>query len=283
MDRRRVRLAGGSELSFVTAGDPSSPGLLLLHGFPSSARTFRAVIPALAEVSHVIAPDLPGFGASDPLPVPTFEAFGDAILELLAHLQIGRRYIYLHDWGAPVGLHVAMKDPESLLGLIIQNANVHRSGFGPTWADTLAFWSRPDAENEAAATSFLTYEGTRHQYVGGVPADVAARVDPAAWEEDWRVMCLPGRMETHRALLADYGTYAARFEAIAGFLAARRPRAVMVWGRHDVFFELAETVSWMQDLPRMEAHILDGGHFLLETHARPAAELIRRFIEGSAR
>jgi pimeloyl-ACP methyl ester carboxylesterase len=279
-ERKRMHLSGGTDLSFVTAGDPALPAVLLLHGFPSSARTFRDVIPLLAEVSYVIAPDLPGFGASEPLPRPTFEALGDAILELLAHLRVGPRHVYLHDWGAPVGLHVAMKQPDSVLGLIVQNANAHRSGFGPAWKDTLAYWSQPDPENEAAATAHLSYEGTRDQYVAGVPADVAARIAPDAWEEDWRVMCLPGRLETQRALIADYGNHAARFDAIGRFLADRQPPAVMVWGRHDAFFDIAETVSWMRDLPRMECHILDGGHFLLETHARAAAEVIRRFIEG---
>ena len=279
MERKRMRTSGGTELAFVTAGDPALPAVLLLHGFPSSANTFRDVIPALAEVSHVIAPDLPGFGASEPLPKPSFEAFGDAILELLAHLRIGPRYVHLHDFGAPVGLHVAMKQPESILGLIVQNANAHRSGFGPQWDETRAYWSRPDPQNEAAATAHLTYEGTRDQYIAGVPPDVAALIAPAVWEEDWRIMCLPGRLETQRALIADYGKYAARFDAIARFLAERQPPAVMVWGRHDAFFDLAETVSWMQDLPRMECHVLDGGHFLLETHARPAAEIFRRFIE----
>ena len=280
VDRKRMRVSGGTELSFLTAGDPSSPAVLLLHGFPSSANTFRDVIPTLAETSHVVAPDLPGFGESEPLPRPSFEAFGDVILELLAHLRVGPRFIYLHDFGAPVGFHVAMKDPDSVLGFIVQNANAHRSGFGPQWKDTIDYWSHPDAHNEAAATAHLTYEGTRDQYIAGVPADVAAHVAPAVWEEDWRVMCLPGRRETQRALIADYGNYAARFDAIGRFLAERQPPAVMVWGRHDIFFDIAETVSWMQDLPRMECHILDGGHLLLETHARAAAEIFRRFIEG---
>jgi pimeloyl-ACP methyl ester carboxylesterase len=278
MNRKRMRVSGGTDLSFVTAGDPSLPAILLLHGFPSSANSFRDVIPALAETAHVIAPDLPGFGASDPLPQPTFEAFGDAILELLSHLRVGPRYVYLHDYGAPVGLHVAMKSPDSLLGLIVQNANAHRSGFGPQWESTLAYWSQPDAQNEAGATAHLTYEGTRDQYIAGVPADVAALIAPDVWEEDWRTMCLPGRLETQRALVADYAKYAARFDAIAAFLAERQPPAVMVWGRHDAFFDISETVSWMQDLPRMESHILDGGHMLLETHARTAAKLFRRLV-----
>jgi pimeloyl-ACP methyl ester carboxylesterase len=281
MDRKRIRIRDGSDLAYVTAGDPSAPAVVLLHGFPSSANTFRDVIPPLAEVSYVIAPDLPGFGTSTPLAKPTFEAFGDAVLELLSQLHVGPRHVYLHDYGAPVGFHVAMREPESLLGLIVQNANAHRSGFGPQWKDTLAYYSHPNAQNEAAATAHLTYEGVRDQYIAGVPAEVAARIDPTVWEEDWRVMCLPGRRETQRALIADYARHVARFDALAAFLAERQPPGVMVWGRHDAFFDIAETVSWMKALPRMECHILDGGHFLLETHAHQAAEILRRFIRGN--
>lgn len=131
--RKHLRLSGGTQLAYVTAGDPSLPAVLLLQGLPSSAKSFRDVIPALAKASHVVAPDLPGYGASEPLTTPSFEAFGEAILELLAHLDVGPRHIYLHDYGAPVGLHVAMKQPDALLGLIIQNANAHTSGFGPQW------------------------------------------------------------------------------------------------------------------------------------------------------
>lgn len=262
------------ELSFVTAGDASRPAVLLLHGFPTSSRTFRDVIPRLSQVAYVIAPDLPGFGASDVLPSVSFAAYGQAISALLERLAVGPRYIYLHDWGAPVGFHIATQAPEKVLGLIIQNANAHRTGLGPQWADTQAFWSQPNAGNEAKATAHLTYEGTRDQYLAGVPADVASRISPEGWEEDWRVMNLPGRMDTQRALLADYAHYVERFDSIADYLARWQPRALMIWGRHDPFFELEETLSWMQALPRMEAHILDGGHLLLETHAAVAASLM---------
>lgn len=280
MKRQRLRLSDGTAISVLTAGEPSAPGLLLLHGFPSSARTFRAIIPALAEVAHVIAPDLPGFGDSEPLAAPSFAAITQAIAEVLEQLGVGRRTIYLHDYGAPVGLDIAMAAPELVSGLIVQNANAHRTGFGPAWADTLAYYERPTAQNEAAATAHLTQEGVRDQYVSGVPEEIAARISPAAWEEDWRVMQLPGRMATQRALVADYGHYIARFDAISSYLARYQPPALMVWGRHDAFFDLAETLSWMADLPRMEAHILDGGHFLLETHAEAAAALMSAFLRG---
>ena len=138
----------------------------------------------------------------------------------------------------------------------------------------LAYGSQPNPENETAATAHLTFEGMRDTYLRGVPSDVAARIPAESWEGDWRVMQLPGRMDKERALIADYARYVARFDVIAEYLKRWQPRALMVWGRHEPFFELAEVLSWMEDLPRMEAHILDGGHMLLETHAAEAASLV---------
>jgi pimeloyl-ACP methyl ester carboxylesterase len=281
--RQRLRLSGGTELSFITAGEASKPTVLLLHGFPSSARTFREVVPELSHAAYVIAPDLPGFGESDVLPAVSFTAFGQAISELLDRLAIGPRYIYLHDFGAPVGFHIAMQAPEQVLGLIVQNANAHRTGLGSQWAPVMAYWSQQSAENEAAATAHLTFEGVRNGYLGGMPPDVAARIPAERWEEDWRVMQLPGRMDTQRALVKDYGNYVARFDEIAEYLARWQPPSLMVWARHDPFFDLAEVLSWMQTLPRMEAHVLDAGHKLLETHAAAVVSLMLDFIRRHQR
>ena len=276
--RQRLRLSGGTELSYLTAGEASKPAVLLLHGTPNSSRMFRDVVPALARQARVIAPDLPGCGESDVLPVVSFAAIGQAISELLDRLAIGPRFIYLHDWGTPVGLQIAMQAPERVLGLIVQNANAHRTGWGPGWAAQLAYWQEPNADNEAAVTAHLTLQGTRDTYVSGVPADVAGRIPAQRWEEDWRVMNLPGRMQTQRALIADYANYASRFDAIAEYFKRWQPAALMVWGRHDIYFDLAEVLSWMRALPRMEAHVLDAGHLLLETHAAAAIPLMIEFI-----
>lgn len=238
---------------------------------------FRHVLAHLPG-AYMIAPDLPGFGDSGVLRAPSFSAFAQAVTELLAHLSIGPRYIYLHDFGAPVGLEIAMRAPEQVLGLIVQNANAHDTGQGEAWAATHAFWKDPTPANAAQATAHLTYEGTRDQYIQGVPPDVAARIPASRWEDDWRVMQRPGRMDTQRALIADYGRYSTTFPAIATYLATHRPPALLMWGRHDPFFELRETLSWLEALPRMEAHILDAGHFLLETHAAEATSLMRRFL-----
>jgi len=268
----------GARLSVRLAGDRAKPALLLIHGFPSSSGSFRNVIDTLARHCFVIAPDLPGFGGSEPVERPTFSGFADLVAGLLEQLGVESFHLYLHDYGAAVGLHLATRAPRKVRSIIVQNANAHESGMGPQWAATRAFWQDPTPEREAEATEHLTFEGTRDQYVGGVPRDIAGRIDPRRWEEDWRIMSLPGRLETQRALVLDYRSHVARFGEIADYLARWQPPALMLWGRQDVFFDLEETLSWMKALPRMEAHVLDGPHFLLETHPDECAALMSAFI-----
>src|SRR5688500_1751905 len=200
------------------AGDASRPAVQLIHGFQNASRMFQEVMTDRSDAAYLVAPALPGFGESDVLPSPSFPAFGQAISELLDHLAVGPRFIYLHDFGAPPGFHIAMQAPERVLGLIVQNANAHRTGLGPQWAPVIDYWTHPNADNEAAATAHLTFEGVRNGYLGGMPPDVAARIPAEVWEEDWRVMQLPGRMATQRAQVKDYGNYVARFDEIAAYL-----------------------------------------------------------------
>lgn len=268
----------GVDLAVRLAGDRERPALLLLHGFPSSSASFRNVIEPLARGCFVIAPDLPGSGGSEPVARPTFARFADVVDGLLARLGVDSFHLHLHDHGAAVGLHLATRAPRRVRGLVVQNANAHESGMGPPWSATRAYWADPTPEREAEATAHLTFEGTRDQYVGGVPEDVARRIDPRLWEEDWRLLSLPGRLEAQRALVLDYRGHVARFGEIARYLERWQPPALMLWGRHDAFFDLAETLSWMRALPRMEAHILDGPHFLLETHAAECAALMSAFV-----
>jgi pimeloyl-ACP methyl ester carboxylesterase len=227
-----------------------------------------------------VAPDLPGYGASDVPPKPSFDLLASSVEEVLSRLNVGRRFLYVHDYGAPVALQLAMQGPELVAGLIIQNANAHRSGFGPQWAETLEFYAAPTAKNEQAATAHLTLEGTRDQYVAGVPSEISAQIDPERWLEDWRIMSLPGRLDFQKALVADYARYIDRFGEVAEYLAQDQPRAMLLWGRHDIYFDIAEVHSWLIDLPRMEAHVLDAGHLLLETHGGKAAGLMLEFVDG---
>lgn len=266
------------EVAVRLAGERGSPALLLVHGLPDSSGYFRNVIGTLSQDCFVIAPDLPGFGSSEPVERPSFSRFADLIDGLLAQLGVESFHLYLHDFGANVGFYLATRAPSKIRSLIIQNANAHESGMGPQWVPVRAYWADPTPEREAEATAFLTLEGTRNQYVGGVPEDIAARIDPRLWEEDWRIMSLPGRFETQRALVLDNRSHVARFGEIANYLARWQPPALMLWGRHDIFFDLEETLSWMKALPRMEAHILDGPHLLLETHPAECAVLMSTFV-----
>jgi pimeloyl-ACP methyl ester carboxylesterase len=268
----------GADMAVRLAGGRNKPALLLIHGFPASSASFRSVIGPLAQHCFVVAPDLPGFGASAPIARSSFARFADRIEGLLAQLGVESFHLYLHDYGAAVGLHLATRAPRRIRSLVIQNANAHSSGLGPQWAATRQYWEDPTPQHRAAATAHLTLDGTRDQYIGGVPADIAAQIDPALWQEDWRVLSLPGRLRMHRSLVLDYRRHVARFAQIAQYLKQWQPPALLLWGRHDIFFDLKETVSWMKALPRMQAHILDGPHFLLETHAAECAALMGAFL-----
>jgi len=268
----------GLEIAVRVAGEREKPALLLIHGFPSSWGSFRDVIEPLARDCFVVAPDLPGFGGSAPMARPSFSGFADVMEEVLARLGVASFHLYLHDFGAAVGLHLATRGPERIRSLIVQNANAHETGMGEAWSATRAFWDDPTPEREAAATAHLTFEGMRDQYVGNVPEDIAQRIDARRWEEDYRILSLPGRIEMQRALVLDYRNHVARFGEIARYLERFQPPALMLWGRHDAFFSLDETLSWMRALPRMEAHILDGPHFLLETHAAECVAAMSTFI-----
>lgn len=268
----------GVEMTVRLAGGKENPALLLIHGFPSSSESFRNVIGTLARDCFVIAPDLPGFGGSEPIERPSFLSFADMIERLLARLGVGSFHLYLHDYGAAVGLHLATRAPRRIRSLIVQNANAHESGMRLQWAATRSYWDKPTPKREAKATAHLNFKGTRDQYVGGVSKDIAKRIDPRRWKKDWRIMLLPGRLAMQRALVLDYRSHFARFEKIASYLERWHPPALMLWGRHDIFFDIEETLSWMKALPRMEAHILDGPHLLLETHPAECAALMSAFI-----
>lgn len=268
----------GTAMAARLAGDRSKPALLLIHGFPASSASFRHVIDVLAQDCFVVAPDLPGFGASEPIARPSFARFADMMNGLLMQLGIQSFHLYLHDYGAAVGLYLATQAPRRIRSLIIQNANAHRSGLGPQWAATKQYWEAPTPQHRVQATAHLTFEGTRDQYIGGIPPEIAERMDPRQWQEDWRVMSLPGRLSMQRSLVLDYRSHYARFAEIARYLRQWQPPALLLWGRHDIFFDLKETLSWMKVLPRMEAHILDGAHFLLETHAAECSQLLADFL-----
>jgi pimeloyl-ACP methyl ester carboxylesterase len=280
--RHRQTDIDGLELFFREAGSPERPAVLLLHGFPSSSHTFRDVMPVLAEVAYVIAPDLPGFGMSSSPAVDEFEytfaRCSRTIEALLDRLGVERFFLYLHDFGAPVGYHLATRAPERLRGLIVQSGNAHEEGLGPQWDTAKAYWADPTEERRAALPDWLNFEGTRGQYLWGLPDHVRPLQPPESWHLDWERMRRPGNIDAQFALFRDYAHHVARFDELADYHRTHQPPALVLWGRHDPFFDVAEVLAYLRVLDRAEAHIYDGGHLLLETHAPECAELMRAFV-----
>ncbi|MGF1623743.1 MAG: alpha/beta fold hydrolase [Alphaproteobacteria bacterium] len=267
-------------LFYREAGQHDAPGVLLLHGQPCSSYGFRHVISPLAEVARVVAPDLPGFGFTE---APddyeyTFQAMAKTIDALTRQIGLERFFLYIHDFGAPVAYDLAIARPDRVLGLIIQNGNAHEEGFGPVWDASKAYWADPTPENRARLPEWLNFEGVRHTYVGDIPDRLKAGMAPEGWHLDWERMSRPGRVEIQFRIFEDYGRYITRFPDISAYHRDHQPPALLLWGRHDPYFEIDEVLAYARELDRLDMHIYDGAHLLLETHHQECAALMREFI-----
>jgi pimeloyl-ACP methyl ester carboxylesterase len=264
------------------AGHPDAPTLLVLHGYPSSSAMFRHVISPLAEVADVVAPDMPGYGLSS-APEPdgfeyTFASLARVIEGFVERLELSSFFVYLHDFGAPVGYELALAEPERVLGIIVQSGNAHDSGMGPQWDETREFWADPTPERRAAQREWISFEGTREQYIGGLPDRLRNRQPPENWHLDWARLSRPGNIEAQLSLFTDYANHVKRFADIAAYHETHQPPCLVLWGRHDPFFDVDEVLDYHRELDRCEIHIFDASHFLLETHSAECAELMARFM-----
>ncbi len=278
---RKVRV-GGLDIFYREAGRRDAPALLLLHGFPTSSHMFRHLIPALADRYRVIAPDYPGFGYSD---FPEREAFTYSFARLAETIAgftdatgLSRYALYIQDYGAPVGLRLALLRPERITALITQNGNAYEEGLSALWDPLRAYWAEPSPANRAILQGWLGEGGTRLQYTGGVPEEQLERLAPDNWTLDWVKLSRPGNAEVQLDLFGDYRTNVALYPAFQAFLRERRPPTLVLWGRHDPFFTVAGARAFTRDVPGTDLQLLDGSHFLLETHGPIAARLIRDFL-----
>jgi pimeloyl-ACP methyl ester carboxylesterase len=223
----------GLTVFYREAGRPGRPVVLLLHGTPTASHIFRDVIPRLADVAHLIAPDLPGFGLSSSPTVDeyayTFENQSRTIETLLGRLEIESFFVYLHDFGAPVGYHLATRAPERIRGLIVQSGNAHEDGLGEQWDAPKAYWADPTDDNRAALPEWLNFEGTRDTYLSGLPEHLRELLAPEWWHYDWERMTRPGNLDAQFALFTDYANHVARFEELADYHRTHQPPALVLW------------------------------------------------------
>jgi pimeloyl-ACP methyl ester carboxylesterase len=273
----------GVRVAYREAGPPQAPTVLLLHGFPSSSFMFRELMPRLADRWHVIAPDYPGFGDSDFPPPGEYEySFAQLTrtLQKFTHaLGLMRYALYIQDYGAPIGLRLALAHPERVSALIVQNGNAYEDGLSGAWDPLKAYWSDPSAKNREKLRGWLTPEGIRQQYIAGVPESEISRFAPETWTLDWARLARPGNIDVQIGLFGDYRRNVELYPQFQKFLRERQPPTLVVWGRHDPFFTEAGALGIRRDVPDAELHLLDAGHFALETHGREIARLMRDFLD----
>lgn len=279
--RFRTASIAGQEIFYREAGDPAHPTLVLLHGFPSSSHMFRNLIAELADRFHLIAPDHIGFGHSSMPAVDEFDYSFDHLADvtdaLLEHLGIDRFALYIQDYGAPIGLRIAAEHPERVTALITQSGNAYREGFTPFW-DVLFAHARDRSAHESAVRRLLDLEATRWQYTHGVPADRLDRVAPDTWISDQAGLDRPGNKEIQLQLFWDYQFNLDAYSDFQEYFRRHRPPALVAWGRGDEIFGPAGATMFATDLPDAEIHLLDAGHFALETHGEEIAALVRDFL-----
>ncbi|MGH3244473.1 MAG: alpha/beta fold hydrolase [Spirillospora sp.] len=271
----------GLDVFYREAGDASNPTLVLLHGFPTSSAMFRGLLRDLAGDFHLIAPDHIGFGQSA-MPLVdefdySFENLTEITLGLLDTLRLDRFALYIQDYGAPIGLRIASRHPERVTAIISQSGNAYMEGFTPFW-EVLFAHAKDRGANEAAVRKLLEPDATRWQYTHGVPADRLDLLSPDTWTLDQSYLDRPGNKEIQLQLFWDYQFNLDGYPGFQEYFRTHRPPTLIAWGRNDEIFGAEGAKAFARDLPDAEIHLLDAGHFALETHGREIADLIRGFL-----
>jgi pimeloyl-ACP methyl ester carboxylesterase len=268
------------DIFYRDAGAKSAPVLLLLHGFPTSSSMFRNLIPRLATLFRVIAPDYPGYGFSG---MPdrksfsyTFENMTNIVEELTEKLQLNKYTLYVMDYGAPIGYRLALRHPERVAGFIVQNGNAYEEGLLEFWDPIKKYWNDASPENRGTLNFLVTPEATKWQYQNGVK-DLTL-LDPTTWTLDQLGMDRPGNGDIQMDMLFDYRTNVPLYPDFQAYFRKYQPPMLIVWGKNDHIFPAEGAAPYKRDLPKVETHLLDTGHFALETHGEEIASHIEKFF-----
>lgn len=277
----RYATVDGRTVFYRESGEADNPVIVLLHGFPTSSFMFRNLIPALADRYRVIAPDYLGFGYSDAPAVDefdyTFDALADSVAGLLDQLGVSRYAMYVQDYGAPIGWRLALRDPQAVTAIVTQNGNGYDAGFvAEGWQVAWDYQREQTPETAAALRGFLSYEATKTQYIAGVPDESV--VSPDTWNHDYALLSRPGNDAIQLKLFLDYANNPKLYPALHDYLRASAVPLLAVWGDKDPFFGPDGARAFADDAVDAEIHLLDGGHFLLESDLDEVTALMRDFL-----
>lgn len=270
----------GLDIFYREAGDRSKPTILLLHGFPTSSQMFRNLIPALADKYHVIAPDYPGFGQSSMPTVAEFDYSFDNLASVIEkfteRLGLSKYSLYVQDYGAPIGYRLAVKYPERVQSLIVQNGNAYDEGLRDFWIPFKAYWRDRSETNANALRQFLTVDATKWQWTHGTRDQKL--VDPNIWTLDQALLDRPGNKDIQLQLFFSYGSNPPLYPQWQAYFREHQPPTLIVWGKNDHIFPAEGAEPYKRDLRNLEFHLLNTGHFALEEDGALIGDLIRRFL-----
>jgi pimeloyl-ACP methyl ester carboxylesterase len=273
---------GNLEIFYREAGPKDAPTILLLHGFPTSSQMFRNLIPVLADQFHVVAPDYPGYGHSS-MPshdkfAYTFDNLAKVIDEFTAKVGLTKYAIYVQDYGAPVGYRLAVKHPERITAIVVQNGNAYDEGLdNEFWKPIKAYWSAPNSkEKRDAIRNLVTYEATKWQYMTGAKNPELVSPDGAA--HDQFLLDRKGNDEIQLDLFLSYGSNPPLYPSWQEYFRTYQPPMLITWGKNDQIFPPAGAEPYKRDLKTLEYHLIDAGHFALETNGDEIAKLMRQFL-----
>jgi pimeloyl-ACP methyl ester carboxylesterase len=277
----RTTQIDGVSIFYREAGPKDAATILLLHGLPSSSRMFEPLFARLSDRYHLVAPDYPGFGHSDRPDPKKFAYTFDHISEIMNHfteaLGLTRYTLYMQDYGGPVGFRMALAHPDRVEALIVQDAVAHNEGLGANWKTRREFWKDRPANESALRTNLLSLETTRTRHVGNDPN--VDRYDPDLWTDEFYFLNQPGQAQIQSDLFYDYRTNVEAYPKWQAWMQEMHPRLLVIWGKHDLSFDLGEPDRYKKDVPNAEVHVLDAGHFALDTKADEIAELVRDFMK----
>jgi pimeloyl-ACP methyl ester carboxylesterase len=281
----RTRIVGNVEVFYREAGPVDGPVILLLHGFPTAGHMFRDLIPHLAARYRVIAPDLPGFGNTKSPPRGefdyTFDSLARVVNGFIEALGLDRYALYVFDYGAPIGFRVALAHPERVTAIISQNGNAYLEGLSDAWGPWQTYWREPTIEHREACRDSLSRETIRDwQYLHGTDP---SRVSPDGYTLDIAYMARPGADEIQLDLILDYRRNVALYPSFQAYFREKQPPFLAAWGKNDPAFIPAGAHAYRRDLPNAEVHLLDTGHFALETHSDEIGKLILEFLASADR